>query len=295
LKLLIIGHSVEDHILSSNAEQVKPGGIFYSASALNNFKEPADEITILTAVEESNYHLFSSLYDKLNKRYCQTVDSIPKVFLTVNEDNERDECYNRISDNLRVDLTDINSFDGILINMITGFDINLDQLKMIRKTYNSLIYFDVHTLSRGFEEDGKRNFRIIPEFNEWAKLIDIIQANEHELLTLSNIADPLTAVKEMLNAGTKYFILTMENRGARIFFLKDGELNSSYRAAVKVDIKNKIGCGDVFGAVFFYTYLKFKDFEKSLDTANTAAGITASYSGLNEFVKLKEDVFSRYN
>jgi sugar/nucleoside kinase (ribokinase family) len=87
----------------------------------------------------------------------------------------------------------------------------------------------------------------------------------------------------------------MESLGARIYFLKDGELNSIFKPALRIDAKNKIGCGDIFGAVFFYGYLTNRNIVKSLELANTAAGLTAQYADINEIEKLKEDVLSRYN
>jgi sugar/nucleoside kinase (ribokinase family) len=295
MKFLIIGHSVEDHILGNEKEEIKPGGIFYTASALNSLKEEHDEIILHTAIEQNNYDLFSSLYDNFNSDYFEKVDSIPKVFLTVKENNERDECYNKVSKNLNINLSGIDSFDGIIINMITGYDINVEQLKKLRNYYKGLIYFDVHTLSRGFENDGKRNFRLIPEFTEWAKILDIIQVNQNELKTLSGSTETLKIVKEILNSGTKYLILTMEDLGARVFYLTDGEINSIFKPAIKIDAKNKIGCGDFFGSAFFYSYFKYNDIGKSLEFANIAAGFAASYVDLSEIRKLSEDVFERFN
>jgi hypothetical protein len=52
MKLLIIGHSVEDHVDQSGIIQTKPGGIYYSAAALGNFKDPEDEIYLCTSVSE---------------------------------------------------------------------------------------------------------------------------------------------------------------------------------------------------------------------------------------------------
>ena len=49
-------------------------------------------------------------------------------------------------------MKDLNKFDGIFINMITGFDINQKQIEDVRKKFKGLIYFDVHTLSRGVSE-----------------------------------------------------------------------------------------------------------------------------------------------
>ena len=289
MKLLIIGHSVEDHFIKDEKEEIKPGGIFYTASILNNFKHPLDEIVLLTAIEKNNYDLFSSTYDNFDHGYFQTVDSIPKVFLKIHQDNERDECYNKITENLNINIKNIPSFDGILINMITGYDINLEQLINIRKSFKGLIYFDVHTFSRGLEPDGKRSFRVIPDFMEWAEMLDFIQVNQHELLTLSSNKDPLEIIKEILSTGTKYLILTMEGLGARIFFLDNNEVNSIYKPAMKIEAKNKIGCGDIFGAVFFYSYFKDRDIAKSLELANNAAGYAAMDVDLKEIRNLIKD------
>lgn len=286
MKLLIIGHSVEDHFIRSEKEEIKPGGIFYTASILNYFKGSLDEIVLLTAIEKGNYDLFSSTFDNFDSSYFQIVDSIPKVFLKIHKDNERDECYNKITENLNINVENISSFDGILINMITGYDINLEQLINLRKSYKGLIYFDVHTLSRGLEPDGQRSFRLITDFMKWAGMLNIIQVNQHELLTLSSRKDPIEIVKEILNAGTKYLILTMEELGARIFFLDNKELNSIFKPAMKVDAKNKVGCGDVFGAVFFYSYFKDRDINKSLEFANNAAGYAAMGIDLKEIKNL---------
>ncbi len=276
MKLLIIGHSVEDHFISSEKEEIKPGGIYYTASALNYLKNPGDEIVLLTAIEKGNYSLFSQVYEHFNKNYFQVADSIPKVFLKIYKQDERDECYNKVTENLNINIDNLNSFDGILINMITGFDISLEQLINLRKSFKGFIYFDVHTLSRGLEADGKRSFRFIPDFSKWAALLDIIQVNQHEILTLSNKKEQMDIVGEILNTGTKYLILTMEELGARVFYLDDGEINSVFKPASKIEIKNKIGCGDIFGAVFFYDYLMNRDINKSLEKANYTAGLTAA-------------------
>ena len=280
MKLLIIGHSVEDHFLKGKEEEIKPGGIYYTASGFNNIKDSNDKIILLTDTEEDNYKLFSPIFDNFDRRYFQKVNSIPKVFLKIHEEEERDECYNKVTENLKINLENMDSFDGILINMITGFDISLEQLISIRKAYKGLIYFDVHTLSRGIDNEGRRTFRIIPEFNKWAENIDIIQVNKHELLTLSNKTEQLEIVKEILDCGTKYVILTLEELGARIFFLNESEINSIFKPAIKIEVKNKVGCGDIFGAVFFYNYIKYRDINVSLEAANKAAGLAASNNDL---------------
>ncbi len=295
MKLLAVGHSVEDHIHFKSENIIQPGGIFYSALSLLNFKEDNDEIFLNTCVQQENYSLFSSVYEKLDKKYFHYVDKIPKVFLDVHNFKERGETYENITAQLEVPFDNLNSFDGILINMITGFDISLGQIKKIRKNFDGMIYFDVHTLARGLDENFRRDFRLIPDFEDWASSIDILQANESELKTLFDLPDDLSIINKVLRSGVKIFILTKGERGARIFSLRNEEIFSMFVPSIKVETNNKVGCGDVFGSIFFYTYIETKDIARSLKLAVIAAGCAASYNDLNKFENLKKDVFSRYN
>jgi sugar/nucleoside kinase (ribokinase family) len=293
--MLVIGHTVEDHIYLNNKDIIKPGGIFYTALGLKNFIDKEDNILLNTFVQKENYYLFAEVYNGMAKDYMKYVERIPKVYLSLHDFKERGETYESISQNLEIDIKDLNSFDGILLNMITGFDITLYQLKEIRRAYNGLIFMDVHTLSRGLDENLKRNFRPVPDVDEWLCSVDILQANVNELKTLSNKQDEKDAAEEILRSGVKIFILSKGEIGARVYMLDNNEIISIFKSSVKIGNKNTLGCGDIFGAVFFYTYIKTKDLCKSLELANTAAGYAASYEDINEFNGLKRDVFTRYN
>jgi hypothetical protein len=297
MKLLVIGHSVVDYIRTAGEKEVrkKPGGIFYTITALNNFKENQDKISLVTAMSEKDYILFSDEYEKSDEMNISKVESVPVVWLEINKYAERHEKYENINQNLTFTIKDINRFDGILINMITGFDITIQQLKNIRESYKGIIYFDVHTLSRGLDKNFARHFRIIPGFKDWAENLDIIQVNKNELKTLADFKTEEEIIIEVLNCGVKYLVLTLEDEGAKIFFKEDDLVKSVYVPAIRINVKNKVGCGDVFGAVFFYSYIKHKNINNALKTANTAAGCAASYDDSDKFRKLKTDVISKLN
>ena len=297
MKLLVIGQSVADIIDFNGKRTLKPGGIFYSIIALNNLKENQDKISLVTAVDKKHYLLFKDEYEKLDEKVFNHVENIPIVHLKIEQEEERHEMYENINQNLGFNIKDFNLFDGILINMVTGFDITLEQLKDIRKNYKGMIYFDVHTFSRGLDDNMQRYFRVIPDFKEWASNVDIIQVNKNELKTLTEKETEEGIIKEVLSYGIKYLILTLEDNGAKIFFKEDDAVKSIYEPAIKVDLKNKVGCGDVFGAVFFYSYIsqKEKNITKALKRANIAAGCTAFYEDMSEFKNLKKDVFLRLN
>jgi sugar/nucleoside kinase (ribokinase family) len=285
MKLLVIGHSVEDHISSEQKEIVKPGGIYYTASALTSIA-PDDKIFLCTYAEKENYSLFSDAYDKCAPEFISFADSIPKVWLTIHGMKERDELYNNVNRNLDIPYARLNEFDGILINMISGFDIELNQLIKIRENFSGIIYMDVHTFSRGLGHHGHRGFRKIEHFNEWAQCLDIIQSNEHEAKTITSFDNEEEIAHEILNCGTKQLIITKGESGAKLYYLRNGELNFLFQSAAKIDAVNKIGLGDVFGAVYFYNYIKTGNLFYSLNVAVNASGIVAGLNGLSKLKSL---------
>ena len=205
MKLLLIGQSVEDHIYQNNEYKVQPGGIFYSVSALQGIMDESDKLYLCTSYRKGD-NLFGEQYDRLNPEYLNYTDSIPEVRLNVYDDREREEIYRNITGELKVDTNDLNKFDGILINMITGFDITLHQMEQIRNNFNGLIYFDVHTFSRGLNASMERKFRVIPDFNRWLVNIDILQANSKEIFTLTDSDNRDEIIKFVLGNNVRYLL-----------------------------------------------------------------------------------------
>jgi sugar/nucleoside kinase (ribokinase family) len=280
MKLLVIGHSVLDFIKSDGAQNISAGGIYYTISALNRLKSSDDEIFICSQFDDETYNYFNPEFEKVSNKFLQKVEKIPRVHLNLQNDCERHEKYENITNNLSLDYSDLISFDGILINMITGFDITLDQLIQIRKNYSGLIFMDIHTLSRGLNEDYKREFRLIPDFLSWAKCLDLIQVNQNELFTLSHKKIEMEIVEELLSYGIKILCVTKGEIGARVYFKNENEIASYFVAARKIDNPNVIGCGDVFGASFFYSYIRNKNAIDSL----TIAVENAEYFVKNKFL-----------
>ena len=295
MKFLVIGHSVEDHIISGSEEIIKPGGIFYTASALTSLCHPRekrdpmvaenDSVYLCTSAEIENYFLFADVYNCCQSDFIQFTRAIPKVILSVHGEGERDERYKNINSNLELPFERMNEFDGILINMVTGFDITLEQLIKLRHNFSGLIYLDVHTLSRGLGNHGHRDFRQIDNFRQWAECIDILQVNEYEIKTLSEKSSDNDIAHEILEYGPRQLIVTKGPLGARCYYLQNGELNSIFKSAAKLKQCNKIGLGDVFGAVYFYNYIKSGNLFSSLESSVIASGWAAEQNGLN---KLKD-------
>ena len=281
MNFLVVGHSVVDEIFDKKSHTIKPGGIYYTVVSLLSLAESKDKIFLCTNIDEDSSELFKFVYDQVENNFFRKVKSIPTVKLVIKESGERKETYKKLAENLILPKDNFDLFDGILINMITGYDLSLNQLKEIRKNFDGLIYFDVHTLSRGVDKNLERNFKRIKNFNLWAESIDILQANESELQTLSDKRSEIEMVEELLSFGIKQVLVTRAERGATVYFLDNKSVKRIDKKALKVKPINKVGCGDV--------YIKNQNINLALAQANFYAGIATTYNNEKDFLNLKHD------
>ena len=293
MNFLVIGHSVVDKIIDKDSISIKPGGIFYTVVSFLSQMQSTDKLYLCSSIDKKNEILFNDAYARVEKEFLAPAESIPRVELVVDIVGERKETYSQTAQNLFLPADDLNRFDGILINMISGYDISLNQLKNLRANYDGLIYFDVHTFSRGVDKNLNRIFRRIINFCEWAECIDILQTNESELLTLSDQKDEASIVEELFSFGIRQVIVTKAEKGATVFIKEKNSHKIVHKDALQTKVVNKVGCGDVFGAVYFYNYIKNKNVILALEQANLFAGIATTYSEAKDYLDLKKDANER--
>jgi hypothetical protein len=293
MNFLIIGHSVVDKIFRKEKIFVKPGGIFYSVISFLSLVHPEDKLYLCTSFDRENFYLFRDVYEKVEPDFLISADYISKVELIVDLIGERKERYSAVSESLTLPTDNLNRFDGIMVNMISGYDISIYQLKQLRENYKGIIYFDVHTLSRGVDQNLNRIFKPIRNFKIWAKCIDILQANESELLTLSEETDETKIVEELFSYGVNQIIVTKAERGATVYNKENDFARKIHSDALHFQGNNNVGCGDVFGAAYFYNYIKNKNVTLALEKANLFAGLATTYSEIKEFQNLKRDASER--
>lgn len=294
-KFLLIGHSVLDTIITAKAKDIRPGGIFYSTIGLLKIKDDEDEINLVTNYDESSFQYFESVYKQVDLSFSSNVDFIPRVELTIHPDKERTEKYSNFNQSLILPNDyHYEDFDLILVNMITGFELSSQKLCEIKQNTDAIIYFDVHSLSRGINKNNIRFSKKIENKSEWLKSIDILQANEFEILTLSDETDELKIAEDILSNHVKILLITKGNRGSSAYYYTENKLESFSVPAIKIESENLVGCGDVFGAVFSYYYAKSSDIKYSLTLANKAGGIITSYNEIQDYKKLKKDLEKVY-
>ncbi|MCF8354167.1 MAG: carbohydrate kinase family protein [Melioribacteraceae bacterium] len=291
MKILVIGHSVVDKIEDNSGIKCQPGGVFYTSLGFNQMLDKEDELYLLTAIDESSYNYFSKVYDRVNLDYSIKTEKIPEVYLRIKEDEDRYEAYCNLSDKLDVSvIDDFNQFDGIFINMISGFDISLDDLKYVRKNYNGKIHIDIHSLAKGVVVKTERKYRPVPGIEDWLKNVDIIQANENELRTISTKEIEFKAADEILLNENQILLITKGNKGNRSFIKRKDGLKSFFVKAIDIESINYVGCGDIFGSVFFYSYIRGLNLYDSQKIANKAAGVITRYNSIEEFYMMREDL-----
>ncbi len=290
MKLLIIGHSVLDYVEYNGNVTIQPGGIFYTAAGFANQKKDKDKLFLLTSLDGINDEYFNKAFSQFDLSYSEKTSAIPVVHLKIWDDKEREEIFENFTKKLQLNhIVNYNQFDGIFVNMISGNDITAEDIVQLRKNFNGKIYLDVHALSKGTDKNGKRVFRKVPELKKWLSSVDIIQANEYELNTISEGKNQFERANFVLTNGPSILIVTKGDTGIRAFFKNQNEIASIFIPAEKVNSINKVGCGDIFGAFFFYTYIETQNLAFALRTANKAAAIATTYNSTQKFLNLKND------
>jgi len=295
MEFVIIGQSVVDIMETDDGKSIKPGGIYYSVLGMSQIGKFVENIRLITNYSMKNKDMFSSAFNNANLELSTKVKKIPIVELRIWNNKEREETYSNTTQRLSIPLeVSFRKAHGILVNMISGIDLKIGVFETLRKYYFGFVYLDIHSLARGFDENKRRVFRKIPSIKRWLDCADIVQCNENELLTLCDSTNEQEIVNFVFRRRPRIFIVTKGKRGATLYTdLADREKERFDVVPIKVNAKNSVGCGDVFGATFIYYYTESLNVELSFRYANIAAGLFTQYSTIEEFQKLGED-FHKY-
>ncbi len=294
MNILAIGHSVLDTIYDLDDSKIiatKPGGIFYAALIFKNLLGNNDTLTLVSSKDKTFKKYFATTYSKFDLSFMQNVKNIPNVVLTLKSNSERKEDYKYFPKPLSiVKIKDLNFYTAIYINMISGNDLSLNDLILIRRKFKGLIYIDIHTLSRGIDKNGKRFFRQVPNYKTWLNNVDMVQVNKQEFFTITKFKTKKSALNEIFSTGIRILLLTKDSRGAEIFYKENSKIIKINFPALKTKVQNHVGCGDVFGATFFYFYNKTKNINLALGKATKAAGLATTFLTADDYQVLRKEL-----
>jgi sugar/nucleoside kinase (ribokinase family) len=187
--------------------------------------------------------------------------------------------------------------DALYVNLLSGFEVDLEVMQLIRQHFRGPIYCDLHSLFLAVQPDGLRTWQPIPNVDGWLRCVDMLQMNEEEMRMMAD--DAMSLAARAMNAGVTSLIVTLGARGAVFVnaphftrlddLLRGGAafvsgpvqtaLVNAKAARVKGIDEDPTGCGDVFGATLFSRLLCGDTFANALHTALTAAARNVEFHG----------------
>jgi len=190
----------------------------------------------------------------------------------------------------------LHGLDALYINLLAGWEVDLETAQLIRQHFRGPIYCDLHSLMLAIQPDGLRTPRPLPNVRDWCACFDLIQVNEDEMALMA--PDPLALAATALDAGARCLVVTLGARGAVYFAAPDFErLSDLHRprplgatagplrsALVPTPVSSPAGgdptgCGDVWGATYFSRLLAGDMLRHAILAAHRAAGRNLEHRG----------------
>jgi hypothetical protein len=194
----------------------------------------------------------------------------------------------------------LRDLDALYVNFISGFELDLDTLRLVRQQFRGPIYCDLHSLLLAVQPDGLRTPRRLADAAAWCACADFLQVNEDEMALLSD--DPMAFASSALAAGAHTFVVTLGPRGI-VYFAQPGferidpDALRPPRAALApapgpirtarvpsvpahdAQGGDPTGCGDVWGATFFSRLLAGDKLSDAVRVALASAARNVEHRG----------------
>jgi hypothetical protein len=186
--------------------------------------------------------------------------------------------------------------DALYINLISGFELDLETAQLIRTHFKGPIYCDLHSLLLAVQPDGMRTLQPLPNPAAWCRCFDFVQVNEDEMRMMAPDSMDLAAVA--LSAGVSTLTVTMGKRGVVYFAapgfdrLSDLDPNRFHPSTGPIRTEllpaapsrrmidgDPTGCGDVWGATYFSRLLAGETIAEAMGAAMIAAAKNVDHRG----------------
>ncbi len=314
MQIGIIGQPCIDEIIHAARPSAVPeqvlGGVLYSYAAMERLMSECgsanDSFAPLTWLSKPDRAFLESLLDKFHHLergtgLWPTNSQTNRVQLVYRETGERTEhCPHILPALTGNELTPrlLESLDGLFVNMISGFDVDIETLETAfngtaKKPY---IHIDIHALILGSlsERDenapfgGGREPRGVSEWKRWLAIADSVQLNELEVRWFADpeIRSEAELIKYIMLSNKfpqlRYLILTRAERGAALF---DFEKEMVYNATPpQIEVIETTGSGDVFGSAFIFFVLSGKASEEALQNAVEWASWNTTLKSIDQII-----------
>jgi hypothetical protein len=191
----------------------------------------------------------------------------------------------------------LTNLDALYVNLISGFELELETAQLIRQHFRGPIYCDLHSLLLAVQPNGLRTPRPLPNVESWCRCFDILQVNEDEMALMAS--DPMGLAATALSAGVRCLAVTLGKRGVvyfaapgfdRLSDLSPDETFAMSAGAIRtalipaeaprvVSDGDPTGCGDVWGATYFSRLLAGDNLADAMRAAVRAATRNVEHKG----------------
>lgn len=298
MTITVIGHLCidENHFsdeTGSSRENVGTfGGIFRSIATLAHVMSSTDTIHPVLGVGDGEHEAFLKRLEAFPNVDPSGIFKFKgetnRVLVFHQKDNShRIECSKHIAD--PIPFTKIKPYldaDGILISMVSGADITLETLDRIRMAVRDTrtpIHFDFHSLTLGIDQDNRRFRRPLTDWRRWCFMLSSVQVSEEEAAGLTaERFDEHTLINHLMPLMVSALVITRGEKGVSVVLQENKKLTHlDFERHVFGPTVDTVGCGDVFGAAFLYSYMDKKDYHLATEFANRIAGLKATISGID--------------
>jgi len=191
----------------------------------------------------------------------------------------------------------LRDIDALYVNLMSGFELDLETAQLLRQHYRGPIYCDLHSLLLAVQPSGLRTPQPLANVGAWCRCFDFLQVNEDEMRMMA--PDPLALAATALAQGVRCLTVTLGKRGVVYFAAPDferldfaaapatlaGGLGPIRTALVPAEQTNAAsggdptGCGDVWGATYFSRLVAGDMFTDALRAAGLAAARNVEHRG----------------
>jgi hypothetical protein len=190
----------------------------------------------------------------------------------------------------------LKDLDALHINLISGFELDLEVAQHIRAHFKGPIYCDMHSLVLAVQPDGMRTLQPLPNAAAWFRCFDIVQVNEDEMSMMA--PDSMALAAMAMSAGVSVLNVTLGSKGSVYFaapgFQKLSDLERGHLAPPSGTLRTELipavltrdvtggdptGCGDVWGATYFSRLLAGETIRTAMTAASQAAARNVDHRG----------------
>jgi adenosine kinase len=291
LKIGIVGTFIRDTIVPLSGPPVESiGGLYHTSAYLAHLLGNGHFVRPVCNLGDDFYDTVSSALGSFANFELSFIKRVPmantQVRLIYRGPETRDEITSEpmpavVAD----DLAPLADCDAVLINLITGRDIELSAVRALRERSRALVYLDLHSLALGIDANGKRYYREVPAWRQWVDSVDALQVNEREAATLAGhdeltLPEIETFARRVIDDGLRICNVTLASRGSLLAYRDSGTVRTVHCQPQKLsEVVDIIGCGDAFGAAFVADYLATQDAEHAAHYANHIAGLNCTFMG----------------